>query len=92
MLQNQAYYRIHTEDKNLETILDETSNLFASFSVYNVIGFWKAEQEGSLVLEFLMEDSWHNDGLVYALAGSIKHLNKQEKILVTKTPCTCTYI
>lgn len=87
-----AIYRIHTEDKNKEEILEECTNMVASFACYSVTGYWKGEEEQGITLEFVLHDTVHNDALIRCLAESIKHMNKQEAVLLTKTEAVAQFI
>lgn len=79
-------YRIYTEDKNLEFIQDELENCFLSFTIYQVLGMYKGEQEESLIVEIVATDSLHDVALVKCVAESIKHNNQQDSVLVVSFP------
>ena len=83
-------YRIYTEAKNTEEILDETKACFKSFSAIVCSGVYDRQEELGLILEFVTE---YNDfPLVKTLAQSIKHMNKQQAVLVTEQDVTVTII
>lgn len=79
-------YRIHTEDKNREAIVDTCADMFQNFSIYTGTGYWKGEEEPGLVIERLAEDTFYNRATMETLAESIKHLNNQEEVWLTVTP------
>lgn len=85
-------YTIYTESKNLEQVLEEVQACFPNFTVYEGIGFWRGSQEVNLTIEILAEDNQHDDHLVRTVALSIKALNKQHKILITKGQCSVNFI
>lgn len=78
-------YRICTKNKNTEATLEACADTLQCFSIFTGLGAWKGQQEDSLCLETVLEDTKHNDALINTLAQCIKHNNQQEAVLVTKT-------
>ena len=84
-------YRLYTEDKNRKWLIREVSKHFMSFTVYNVIGFWKGKQEKSLVIEIL------SDHLIPAvkfslLCKAICGYNRQACVVVTTSDCDMEFL
>ncbi len=73
-------YRILTENKNKDQILDLVSVYFEGFTVFEGIGFWKTLKEDNLTIEIETDDQ----NKVYEVAKLIKNNNKQEAVLVQK--------
>ena len=75
-------YKIYTENKNKELILEEVQACFKSFTVYEVNGCFENTPEASLVIEII--DTRGEWLLVKTLAASIKHLNQQTSVMWTE--------
>lgn len=73
-------YRISTEDKNPELVNKLVSKKFDGFTVYHATGFWKHEQEKSLIIEIEGTESINNE--VLNLCHEIKLKNQQESVLL----------
>jgi hypothetical protein len=76
-------YRIYTEDKNRADIETIVARHFDSFTIIPTIGYWKGVAENSLIIEIFGNDQFTT---VKEVAEYIKELNKQECVLVTRTP------
>ena len=78
-------YRLYTENKNANEVIEHVSHTFESFTYFTGIGYWKRQREDALVIEFIGE--LELDPKVDALAKWIKAHNNQQAVLVTITPC-----
>lgn len=80
-------YRIQTEDMNRDAILELATDRFDAYTVIPSRGSWKGISEASLILEVVGND---DDAYlaVHALAVDIKAMNKQDAVLITRTPIT----
>lgn len=81
-------YRILTENKNKDQILDLVSVYFDGFTVFEGIGYWKTLKEDNLTIEIETDDKEK----VYELASLIKNNNHQEAILVQKIHTEVNFI
>ena len=88
----QAIYRIYTEDKNYDEILNETDAMFQWFSVTRMSARWPGAVEAGLVIELMLDDSVENGHKVRALAHSIHLLNNQEDSLIAKLDSDITIV
>ena len=77
-------YRIYTEDKNRDKVLNMTSVYFKGFTFFPCIGYWMGDREDSLVIEIIGEAHIYRH--VQSLAHWIKVQNKQQNVLITTTP------
>jgi hypothetical protein len=81
-----SVYRIYTEDKNRDKVIEIISNTFEGFNVSTGTGIWKGKIENSLIIEII--DTWDReiiDENVEFVSKKIKELNQQETVLITKT-------
>ena len=85
-------YKICTEEKNIDLILNEVSAMFSCFKISRGIGYWKGNEEQALTIEIVASDSFHDAALVRALAHSIRLLNNQESVLIIATPCQASFV
>ncbi len=73
-------FKIYTEDKNEQGIVNLTSNVFSGFTLYKTKGYWQGQAENSIVIEVVSTEQDREK--VVSLAKDIKELNKQESVLV----------
>jgi hypothetical protein len=78
-------YRIYTEDINRDEIVKIVSNQFEGYTLFSGIGYWKTEQENSLVIEIIDFDRDDIQVKIEIIARQIKELNLQESVLLTET-------
>ena len=89
-MENKTLYRIQTELKNESKIVEFISRFFNGFTLLRGTGYWKLEQENSLTIEILGQDS---DGhLVDTIAQNIKEYNEQEAVLVSASEVISKFI
>lgn len=85
-------YRIYTEDKNEQLIIELCNEYFDAYTLYYTVGYWKGKRELSLVIEIITEDMPQKYGKVQGLANEIKILNNQEAVLITEQEILCELI
>ncbi len=78
-------YRIHTEDKNKQDVLDMVAEVFDGFTVIEATGYWKGKREKSLIIEIDTPADRARD--VLGLAARIRDYNAQEAVLVRGIMC-----
>ena len=82
-------FKIYTENKNLDKVIQLASNRFPGFTLYKTIGVWQGKAENSIVIE-IVNTGERSDGsvelIVHALAEDIRVLNEQDAVLVTASP------
>jgi hypothetical protein len=49
-------YKIFTEHKNVDTIIEMAKALFSTFTLYSVDGVWRGRCEKTLVIEIMIGD------------------------------------
>ena len=76
------HYRIYTEKKNRDKIRNLLNVCFECYTIIEGQGTWKSKGEKSVIVELLLNGDV-NERRVYAVADSIKILNKQEAVLIT---------
>jgi hypothetical protein len=72
-----SIYRIYTQEKNRDKILKLVSKQFESFTVQPVLGYYKKQQEKSIVLEIVGARARE----IEQLAASIREMNGQTSVL-----------
>lgn len=73
-------YRIYTERKyNIERL---ASKCFDGFTLFDTIGFWKGKKEKSICIEII--GTFQDYKQVKFLANTIKRINSQQSVYVTK--------
>lgn len=78
--------RILTEDIiGTETIVSE---LFDSFTIIHATGYWKGQEEKSLIIEIVDADP----KTVLACVELINHINNQECCLIQNIGCDSSFI
>ena len=83
-MESKVRYRLYTEDKNPAAVIKLIAARFESANVAsNLTGLWKGQEELSIVIEIITDDSPETLANVKALAGEIKAANHQEAVLVT---------
>ena len=73
-------YRIYTENKNQQAIEKIVSKAFEGFTIFKAKGFWRLQEEKSLIIE--IEAPGIGRDAVNKIAKKIKESNKQESVLV----------
>ena len=83
-------YRIYTENKNYDSLVRLTSNLFPAFTITRGIGVWEGTAEQSAVIEIaeVGQDSGSLENRVLTLAENIRAENEQDAVLVVSIPAT----
>lgn len=71
-------YRIMTEDKNRQGIIDTISVFFDGFSIHSQLGYWRGQAEKSLCIDIITPEA----DKVKRVASIIQQLNHQESVLV----------
>lgn len=71
-------YRIYTEDADRRAVVEAVTGKFESFTLQPTTGYYKGEQENSIVIEIV--DAKEDD--VEAVAQSIRAINGQKSVLV----------
>lgn len=77
-------YRIYTEDINRQTITDALDTHFSAYTLIPARGVWQGIPEESLVVEIL--GTAETAAQVRAVAVAIRGYNKQDAVLVTRSP------
>jgi len=77
-------YRILTESKNLDLVKASLGDLGLDYTLYSADGSWEGHPESSLIIEL---DNITKE-LAEKAAKLIKHLNRQEKVLLQEIPVT----
>lgn len=72
-------YRIYTENKNLEAVLEIANFALEGYTVLQGTGYWKGKPEPCLVIEWVGSDPFRITGV----AAAIKTRNQQETVLLT---------
>lgn len=87
------YYKIYTECKNLEAIIDLLKNYFDA-ATYNVgLGLFKGKLEDSLTITLIDPSAtWEYNLKVLDFVENLKALNSQECVLVVKSSVNITFI
>lgn len=75
-------FRILTENKNQNRVVEIVGKKFTGFTIIAATGFWKGQREDSLIIEIIGDDVKVED--VNAIATEIKNVNNQEAVLVQK--------
>jgi hypothetical protein len=75
-------YRIYTENKNLNKVRNLLNVCFECYTIIDGQGTWKSKGEKSIIVELILNGEV-NEKRVYAVAESIKTINKQEAVLIT---------
>lgn len=76
-------YRIYTENKNYDEVMEIASKSFKGFTVMKAEGYWRGIPEHGLVIEILADESEADN--VTVVAYNIKKFNAQESVLVTES-------
>ncbi len=74
-------YRIFTEDIKQENIEEIVKRFYPGFTIMKGEGFWRAQKEGSLIIEIVTKDE---DAKITKMASDIRDKNDQESVLVQK--------
>ncbi len=80
-LKTQNRYRIYTEDKNVDGLLDLFNQYFDGFTVYRGSGYWHGEHELCLVFEIIANVIRNDD--IEKICEQINKMNSQDCCLVT---------
>lgn len=80
-------YRIYTEDNEgyRANVSDLVADVFPSFSIIPARGTWQGAAENSIIIEVMTgaDTAWD---AIRGIAAKIRDYNKQETVLVTRTP------
>ena len=77
-------YRIYTEDKNLDGIINLLTKVYDGYTIIHSQGYWKGLPEESIIIEII---TYAVDlPTIQGIANQIKQLNSQESVLVTSQP------
>jgi len=79
-------YRIYTEDKNCDDIIDFVHSFLDGFTTYNGVGYWRGQAELCLVIEIIGTEA--DDLSVRGIAAWIQKHNAQESVAITKQEVT----
>ena len=88
-------FRIYTENKNLDRVIQLASNRFPGFTLFKATGVWNGVAENSVVIEIVNTGERSDRSvelIVHALAEDIRVLNEQDAVLVTASPSGYTMI
>ncbi len=77
-------FRIYTEDLNRAGIEALVSQRFPGFTIIPANGYWEGHHEESLVIEVIAPGNERSVKVVHELAESIRELNNQDSVLVTR--------
>ncbi len=83
-------YRILTENKNLDNVKKLAAAHFDGFTIYKAVGYWKGNEEESLVIEIWAQEK--DEAMVRALAEKIKVINSQESVLIQELSGTGYFV
>ncbi len=73
-------HRLFTEDKNRFHIQQIVAQHFTSFTLIPASGFWKGEEEHSLIIEIGTTET--NFNLIRDIADQIKRDNHQQAVMI----------
>jgi len=76
-------YRIFTEHKNSDKIVEIVNKYFEGYTLLNGIGYWQGVPEQSLVIEIIGTEK--DAARVELVAYEIKKANVQEAVLIQET-------
>ena len=79
-------YRIYTENKNREQVVELVAKRFDGFTVFEAEGYWKGQQERSLIIE-IVPNIKYPEYKIEGLALDIRTLNQQESVLIQQVEC-----
>lgn len=85
-------YRILTEDNNRKAIAALVSSRFGGFTMFPAIGYWKGQQENSLVIEILADSLPEVEEAVRGIVTAIKRVNSQESVLLEITEVRAEFL
>jgi len=74
-------YRIITEDKNRDGIVDIVKEYFDGFTLIPAIGYWQGIKENSLIIEIDVKHPL-SKYRIKVIAKRIKELNEQQAVIV----------
>lgn len=85
-------YRICTEAKNVERIIEFAGNMFEGCSVWQGVGYWKGQREQSLMIEVFTDGDVGTELAVFEFAKNVKVINEQETVLVQEIECKGRFV
>ena len=87
-------YRIFTENKNVNTIINTVERYFEGFTLIEGIGYYKGNRECSLCIEILItgETPYNFKERIKSICSEINTFNKQECCLVECIQCTYQFV
>jgi len=78
-------YRLITEDKNRQNIIDIIKRHFDGFTLISATGCWQGTVEHSLIIEICYDvQSYQIEPKINVVAREIKELNNQQSVLIQK--------
>ncbi|KKK51353.1 hypothetical protein LCGC14_3115790 [marine sediment metagenome] len=77
-------YRIITENKNYDHIVEIVKVYFTGFTIIKAQGYWKNTAEHSLIIEIVTDKANRNQ--IDHIAYNIKKRNEQQAVLVQSIP------
>ena len=79
-------YRIYTENKNFDAVVEHVASVIPGFSVFTGVGVWQGQREKCLVIEVMADDVVRNKvyDRVCGLATWIKNFNSQQAVIVAQ--------
>jgi len=77
----QSIYRIYTEQKNKDAIVDLLASQFESFTLQPTLGYYRKEPEKSIVIQIVGAKA----SAIRRLAEGIRKMNGQKSILILKS-------
>lgn len=80
-------YRIYTEDKNREAILEAADRYLKGWTAFLTIGGWEQHHEPSIVIEYYVSkgsSGWAEGHACVAFAHFIKQINEQQRVDIIK--------
>ncbi len=75
-------YRIFTEYRNIDKIKRIAARNMDGFTVIPADGYWKGQEENSVIIEYVGNDTTLDRSRVQAVAEQIKKVNHQDVVLV----------
>jgi Protein of unknown function (DUF3574) len=76
-------------DNQIQEYLKEVSNYFLGFTITEVIGFWKGEQEKTIKLEIIADESDYDT--VCEIALIYKNRFNQDSVMIEKSDCNVQF-
>ena len=86
-------FRVYTQDLERSVIEVIVNREFPAFTIYEATGYWKNEQEKTLVIEVVSSVDASNDpadaraerAKIVRICEEIRHFNSQESVMLVTT-------